>query len=185
MEIESTWEHRVYPQRPKTAQPTETFVVANSTGTMKLGATQVDYGHCWQAHTDGDMYVHLPAHNVLVVGDLLAVGRYPVLDYVTGGWIGGMLNANRRLLALANDQTRIVPGTGPVQSKAALQAQHDMLAALREKLAQMIKKGMNSGDMLAARATREFDAQWGNPEQFVFNAYRGLWGHARELGQIV
>jgi hypothetical protein len=96
-----------------------------------------------------------------------------------------MLDASKALLEVVDAQTRIIPGVGPVQTRADLQAQHDMLATLKDRLVGMLKKGMGAEDMLAAGATREFDAKWGDPTLFVSNAYRGLWGHVRSLGGIV
>ena len=64
---------------------------------------------------------------MLVAGDVLSVGKYPIADYTTGGWLGGLVTATKTLLDLSNAETRIVPGTGPVQTRADLQAQHDML----------------------------------------------------------
>jgi cyclase len=129
--------------------------------------------------------VHFPKQNVLVVGDLLAVGKYPILDFTTGGWIGGMADANRALLKLCNDGTRIVPGTGPVVGKAELQAHADMLAAIRPILVKGIKSGWNGDDFIQQQLTRDFDPQWGDSKLFLRNAYLGLWAHARELGGIV
>jgi glyoxylase-like metal-dependent hydrolase (beta-lactamase superfamily II) len=176
------WQNRAYKPRPPQALPNETFYTS---GELNFGDEQVVYKHLPRAHTDGDIYVFLPARNVLVVGDLLAVGSYPILDFSTGGWIGGMLDASKALLEVVDAQTRIIPGVGPVQTRADLQAQHDMLATLKDRLVGMLKKGMGAEDMLAAGATREFDAKWGDPTLFVSNAYRGLWGHVRSLGGIV
>ncbi len=176
------WQDRLYKRRPDAAVPKVGF---RADGKLQHAGQEIAYGHLWQAHTDGDIYLHLPKHNVLVVGDLLSVDRYPVLDYTTGGWIGGMADASRKLLALCNDQTRIVPGSGPVQSRASLQAYADMLAALRPILVKGIKSGLNGDDMLQQKLTSDFDAEWGDPTLFVQNAYLGLWAHARELGGIV
>ena len=176
------WQERHYQRRPAAAVPA---VGLRSDGKMQHAGQDVSWGHLWQAHTDGDLYLHFPKHNVLVVGDLLSVGRYPILDYTTGGWIGGMADANRKLLALCNDQTRIVPGTGPVQTRADLQAHSDMLAAVRPILVKGIKSGGNGDDFIQQQLTREFDAKWGDPTLFLQNAYLGLWAHARELGGIV
>lgn len=176
------WQDRLYPRRPAAAVPQVGFY---GDGNLQHGGQEVAWGHLWQAHTDGDIYLHLPKQNVLVVGDLLSVGRYPVLDYTTGGWIRGMVDANKKLLTLCDENTRIVPGIGPVQTKADLQAHHDMLAALQPILIKGIKSGMNGDDMLAQKLTKDFDAQWGDPTLFVQNAYLGLWAHARELGGIV
>jgi cyclase len=176
------WQDRLYPRRPAAAVPSVGFY---GDGKLHHAGQEVVYGHLWQAHTDGDIYLHFPKQNVLVVGDLLSVGRYPVLDYTTGGWIGGMADANRKLLSLCNDQTRIVPGTGPVQTKADLQAHSDMLAAVRPLLVKGIKAGGNGDDFIQQQLTKDFDAQWGDPTLFLQNAYLGLWAHARELGGIV
>jgi glyoxylase-like metal-dependent hydrolase (beta-lactamase superfamily II) len=143
------------------------------------------YGHLGQAHTDGDIYVSFPDSNVLVAGDVLTVGTYPIADYTTGGWLGGLRDATRTLVELADAETQVVPGMGPVQTLADLEAQHDMLETLVERLPDMMRQGMGAEDMLAAGATREFDGRWGNPELFVSTTYRGLWLHVRELGRIV
>jgi glyoxylase-like metal-dependent hydrolase (beta-lactamase superfamily II) len=176
------WENRTYPARPK-ALPTDTFYK----GVQKLtfGHANIEYGYLPQAHTDGDIYVYFRDANVLVAGDVVAVGQYPILDYSTGGWSLGMANATKQLLDVTDDQTRIVPGTGPLQTKADLAAEHDMLATLHEDLWQLMRKGMGADDMIAAGATKKFDDKWGNSDLFISNAYRGLYGHMRELRGIV
>lgn len=176
------WQKRTYKAKPKAALPTKTFYAK---GSITAGAERLDYGHLGQAHTDGDIYVHLPASNVLVTGHVLTVGKYPIADYTTGGWLGGLLAATKTLLDLSNAETRIIPATGPVQTRADLQAQFEMLTTLRERFAKMMRQGMSATDMLAAGATKEFDATWGDPSLFVPVSYRGLWLHVRELGGIV
>jgi glyoxylase-like metal-dependent hydrolase (beta-lactamase superfamily II) len=138
------------------------------------------------AHTDGDIYIHFPQSNILVAGDVVQPGRLPMLDWPTGGWIGGMQQAHRTLLGLANDTTKIVPATGPVMTKADVQASLDLLTKVREQLVKLMKQGMGAKDMIAAQAVKEFQGQLaGDPEPFLYTAYRGLWAHARELGGIV
>ena len=176
------WEHREYPAVPPKAVPTSTFY---TTEKMQFGPHDLAYGHLGQAHTDGDLYVHLPKSNVLVVGDVLAVGSYPILDYATGGWIGGLLDATKLLLKLADDKTLIVPGSGPVVGKAQLQAECDMLEVLKERVWQLMRKGMSDRDVVAAKPTAEYDAARGDPVLFLMNCYKGLWGHVRELRGVV
>jgi glyoxylase-like metal-dependent hydrolase (beta-lactamase superfamily II) len=178
----SDWDKHTYKPRPAEARPTDTFYVS---GKMTFGNETIEYGYMPQAHTDGDIYVFFPAQNVLVAGDVFSVGTYPILDYVTGGWIGGLQNALRDLLKVAKDDTRIIPGTGPVQTRADLQAEADMANAMRDRLVKLMRQGMGPSDMIAAAPSKEFDARWGNPELFIRNAYRGMWGHVRELGNIV
>jgi hypothetical protein len=79
----------------------------------------------------------------------------------------------------------VIPGAGPVQTRADLKAQHEMLVTLRERLHQMMRKGMGTNDMLAAGATKEFDPRCGDPSLFLSVTYRGMWLHVRELGGIV
>jgi cyclase len=181
-EIYVDWQKRSYTPLPPQALPNQTFYTS---GNMTVGSEQVEYAHLGQAHTDAAIYVFFRTANVLVAGDALAVGKYPIPDYTTGGWLGGLVAANKTLLALANAGTRIIPGSGPVQTRADLQAHHDMLAAMMDRFARMMKQGLGPDDIIAAAPTREFDQQWGNPELFVATAYRSMWLHVRELGGIV
>lgn len=180
--VRCAWSKRVYQPLPLAARPRETFY---TTGEMTFGRERVLYGHLGQAHTDGDIYVHFPGQNVLVAGDVLAVGRYPVMDYSTGGWIVGLQNATKKLLDVTNADTKFVPGDGAVQARAHVEAQHAMLAAMRERLVKMLKQGMGPQDMIAAAPTKDFDAVWGDPTVFMNNVYPGLWWHARELGGVI
>ena len=182
-EIVHDWEKKVYPPRAKEALPSDTFY---TTGKTTFGGEAVEYGLMPMAHTDGDTYVYFPQSNVLVAGDAVQPGRLPLLDWPTGGWIGGMQEAQRTLLKLANDSTKIVPGSGPVMSKAELQASLDLLTKVREHLVKLVKLGMGPSDLIKAKAMQDFEGQLaGDPEPFLYTAYRGLYAHARELGGVI
>ena len=181
-EIDVEWQHRIYQPLPLKALPNETFYTS---GKMTFGKEQIVYGHLGQAHTDGDIYVFFPGPNVLMTGDVFSAGKYPIADYCTGGWLGGLVNATKTLIGLANANTRVVPGTGPVQTKADLEAQYEMCSKMKDRLVEMIKLGKGSDEIIAAAPTAEFDEKWGNPEVFLSVAYRGLWSHVRELGGII
>jgi cyclase len=181
-EIISMWQHHTYEPRPKDARPNTTFYTS---GKLTFGKEEVRYGYLGQAHTDGDIYVFFPGPNILMTGDVFTVGTYPILDYTTGGWIGGLSDATKTLAGLADAQTRVVPGNGPVKTKADLEAQSAMCATMRTRFVEMMRKGMSAKDMLGASPTKEFDATWGDPTLFITNAYPGLWGHVREIGGIV
>jgi cyclase len=176
------WQERTYHPQPKAALPTRTFYDA---GSLTFGGDTIEYGPLGQAHTDGDIYVFFKKQNVLVAGDVLTAGAYPIADYTTGGWLGGMVAATTTLLGVGDAETKIVPGHGPLQTKAHLQAEHDMLAAMRERLVKLMRQGMGPQDMLNAGITKEFDAVWGDPALFLETSYRGMWLHVRELGGIV
>jgi cyclase len=182
-EIIHDWEEKVFPPRAKEALPTETFY---KTGKTDFAGEPVEYGLMPMAHTDGDIYIHFPQSNVLVAGDVVQPGKLPILDYPTGGWIGGMQEGHRTLLRLANDTTKIVPGSGPVLTKADVQASLDILTKVREQLVKLMKQGKGPKDMMDAKAMKDFEGQLaGDPDKFIFTAYRGLWAHVRELGGIV
>jgi glyoxylase-like metal-dependent hydrolase (beta-lactamase superfamily II) len=176
------WENRQYPPVPAKALPTSTFYTGD---VMHFGSHELRYGYLGQAHTDGDIYIHLPQSNVLVVGDVVSVGSYPVLDYATGGWVGGVLDATKQLLKLSDEKTLIVPGSGPVVTRVHLQAESDMLEVLKERIWQLMRKGMSDTDIVAAKPTAEYDDKWGDPTQFLMSCYKGLWGHVRELRGVV
>ncbi len=183
-EIIEEWQNRTYEPRPAQALPTHTFYYKPSS--LMFGNEPVEYGYLGQAHTDGDIYVYLRGQNVLMTGDVLAVGSYPILDYCTGGWIVGMLNATQKLLDISNEQTLIIPGTGPMQTRADLKAEHDMLAVVRDKVWELMRKGLSPSEIITAKATGDFDAKWGNPNLFISNAYQGFYGHIAEyLGRGV
>jgi glyoxylase-like metal-dependent hydrolase (beta-lactamase superfamily II) len=184
-EIIRDWEGgKVYPPRAKAALPAETFRAAS--GEMSFGGERIEYGLLTQSHTDGDVFVHFKNANVLAVGDAVQPGRLPALDWFCGGWIGGMMNAQKALLDRADDQTKIVPATGPVMTKADLQANYATIVKIREKLVGLMKKGQGAQNMIDAKAVDEFkDVMPGDAATFLYVAYRGLWAHARELGGIV
>jgi cyclase len=166
------WNGRRFKRVPKNAQPNKTFY---DTGQLDSG---VRYGYIPDAaHTDGDLYVYFPEQNVLAVGDAVSGDGWPVVDYVTGGWIGGIVGALQRLQTLANAETRIVPGRGPVLSLADLKAQYEMYGTIYDRLSQLLNKGRGPSEAVAARPTKEFDAQMGNPDEFVRRAFESLWGY--------
>ena len=149
---------------------------------MSFGGEHIDHGYLPQAHTDGDIYVFFRNANVLVAGDVVSVGSYPIIDYSTNGWVGGLLDGTKTLIELADATTRIVPGKGPLRTRADVEAEHEMLATLKLRLSKLLAQGMSVQDMLAAAPTRDFDDHWGDPTLFISNAWPGLVQRARELG---
>jgi len=178
-DVNSRWEQRRYPRLPVKAQPGQTFY---TTGTLDFGGEHIEYGYLFQAHTDGDIYVHFRNANVLVVGDVLAVGRYPIMDYCTGGWIGGTVTAAQALAARSDAATKIIPGTGAVQGRAQLEAEYAMLNDLKLRLSKLLAQGMSVEDMIQAAPTHDYDITWGDPQLFIRTVWPGLVARARELG---
>jgi cyclase len=172
------WQNRTYPPRPQAAWPTETFYTS---GKMSFAGEPIEYGYLEEAHTDGDIYVYFRGENVLVPGCVLSVGSYPIIDYSTDGWLGGMSAATTMLGGMIDDKTRIVPGIGPVQTKSDLVAEHAMLEDLQNRIWHLMLKGLGIPDIIAARPTQAYDPKWGSPDLFVQSAYRSLYAHCREL----
>jgi cyclase len=181
-EVVHDWENKVYAPRAKDALPTETFY---TTGKTTFGGEPIEYGIMPMAHTDGDIYVYFTQSNVLMAGDAVQPGRLPLLDWRCDGWLGGMQDAHRTLLKVANDTTKIIPGIGPVMTRAELQASLDTVTKIRDQMTKLLKQGLGPKDMIAGKAMQDFGQLAGNPDQFIYTAYRGMWAHARELGGIV
>jgi cyclase len=175
------WEERTYSPRSVEARPTETFRGSNTEPTtLDHAGRQIEYGLLREAHTDGDLYVRFPEQNVIVAGGAVTVGEYPVLDYVTGGLIEGLIRATQRLIRLSDADTRIVPAVGAVQRRAHLEAQRDMLSTVLERVEKMGRQGKSVEEMLAAGITKDFDASWGtNAKRFLTNVYDSLWALGR------
>jgi cyclase len=164
-----------YGPLPAAARPNKTFFYNQEQVT--LGDQPVEYGYLLQAHTDGDMYVFFRKSNVLVTGGVVSNAGWPIIDWHTGGWIGGMVDGLRKLASLANDSTRIVPANGPVLARADLVAQQQMYATISQRLQRMLRQGLGPEEAVAKAPTAEYDARWGDPRSFVAEAFKSLWGH--------
>lgn len=166
------WNGKRFNRLPKIAQPNRTFY---DTGTLESG---IRYGYIPDAaHTDGDLYVYFPKQNVLAVGDVVSGEGWPVVDWATGGWIGGIVGGMQRVLTLVNEETRIVPGRGPVLTLADLKVQFDMYQAIYERLSKLLNSGRGPTEAVDAKPTKEFDARMGNPDEFVRRAFESLWAY--------
>ncbi|HEY7449979.1 MAG TPA: MBL fold metallo-hydrolase [Vicinamibacterales bacterium] len=167
-----SWNGQRFKRLPKIAQPNKTFY---TTGKLDSG---IRYGYVPDAaHTDGDLYVYFPEQNVLAVGDIVTGQGWPMVDWATGGWIGGLVGGVQRLQSLANEDTRIVPARGPVLSLSDLKKQQEMYATIYDRLTQLLNKGRGPSEAVAAQPTKEFDAQMGNGDAFVRRAFESLWAY--------
>jgi cyclase len=138
----------------------------------------LDLVHFDPAHTDTDIYIHFHNADVLHLGDLYFNGMYPFIDESTGGRIDGMIRGAQTGLSLAGDKTKIIPGHGPLGTKAGLQKYHDVLAAIRDKVAALKGSGASEQEAVAKKPTADFDAVWGkgfmSPDVFAGIVYRTL-----------
>jgi len=158
--------------------PAETFAKG---GKMTFGKEKIEYAHMAPAHTDSDCWVFLPGPNVLHTGDVLFNGFYPIIDYSTGGWIGGMAAGAETLSKVGDAKTRVIPGHGPLGSKDDLKATHEMLATITGRLEKLAKEGKSVDEVVASAPTKDFDDKWGkgmmNPANFVKASYTSILRH--------
>jgi glyoxylase-like metal-dependent hydrolase (beta-lactamase superfamily II) len=147
-------------------------------GELRVGDEVVHYGYLSQAHTDGDLYVHLRNANVLITGGVVPGNGWPVVDYVTGGWINGLVGGYRALVQRCTPETRVISAHGDrVLTRKDLETERDMLAKLSEQLGKMLRSGFGPADVIAAAPAREFEARYGDSTEFLDQSFRSLWGH--------
>jgi len=143
---------------PKGALPVVTFA---GSVTFHLNGDEMRAMHVPRAHTDGDAIVHFVNTNVIHMGDVYFNGMYPFIDTSSGGTIQGVIAACDRVLAIANDETRIIPGHGPLSNKAGLRAYRDMLATVADRIGKLVAEGKKVEDIAAAKPTADLDEKWG------------------------
>jgi glyoxylase-like metal-dependent hydrolase (beta-lactamase superfamily II) len=166
------WNGQTFQKFPKIAQPNKTFY---DKGALDSG---VQYGYIADAaHTDGDLYVYFPQQNVLAVGDAAYGQGWPVVDWWTGGWIGGIVGGLQRIQAIANKDTKIIPAQGPALSFAGIAAQLDMYGTIYDRLNQMLNKGHSPSEGVAAKPAKEYEAKMGNPDEFIRRSFESLWAY--------
>jgi glyoxylase-like metal-dependent hydrolase (beta-lactamase superfamily II) len=167
---------------PAAAHPSVTFFSGDET---LAGNERIEYGHLLEAHTDGDIYVFFRDANVLAAGDAISPLKDPVLDWFGGGWLGGRVDAQEKLLKLTNAETRIVPSYGPVVGRTELQAEFDMTRVLFDRMLDLVRKGMSAQDMLDAGLMQGLNRTFRDPFRFTYDAQKGYWAHHNSLGPDV
>ncbi len=163
------------PAAPPRALPIVTFMDGV---TFHLNGDDIHVVHVGPAHTDGDAIIHFTSANVLHLGDTFFNGRYPLVDLSTGGSFEGLVTAITGALRYANDSTRVIPGHGPLSSRADLVRYRDMLATIRDRVAALIRQGKTREEVIAARPTADWDATHGRgtikPDMLAGFAYDSM-----------
>jgi glyoxylase-like metal-dependent hydrolase (beta-lactamase superfamily II) len=162
------------------AIPTQTYLVGGTK--VSVGGRTAEVNHVMTAHTDGDSWVYFPDANVLALGDTFT-RNYPNLDWANGGTMDGMIAANERYLKAANDATKVVPGHGPLATKANIQEFHDMMVTARDRVKKLYDEGKTEEQVLALKPLADLDAKWGGaqglstPATFLRNVYNSMRNH--------
>jgi glyoxylase-like metal-dependent hydrolase (beta-lactamase superfamily II) len=174
---------RPVPRSPEAALPVVTFT---DTVTFHLNGDEVHAFHLPPAHTDGDALVHFRRANVIHMGDIYFSSGFPFVDVSSGGSVEGVIAAVDRVLAMADANTKLIPGHGPLSNRVELEKYRGMLVAIRDRVRGALADGQTLDQVLAARPTREFDQVWGkgfiDPERFVRIVYRSLADERRDAG---
>jgi len=160
---------------PAAALPQQTFDAAQ---TLYFNNDELSLVHLAPAHTDTDIYIAFSKANVIHTGDIWFNGVYPFIDASSGGSLRGVIEGANRILALADAQTKIIPGHGPIGDRAALMQYRDMLSTVADKVGSMKVAGKTLNEVVAAKPTASLDSIWGKgafkPDAFAAVAYNTL-----------
>ena len=163
------------PPAAKEALPVVTF-----TDNLNLyrNGDRIEVFHVSNAHTDGDVMVHFLNGNVIHMGDVYFNGMYPLIDTDCGGSIDGMISAVDEALARSDQDTKIIPGHGPLSDRSELQDYRDMLATTRDAVSTLINQGKSREEVIAAKPTDTIDADWSGgvlaPDSYVEHVHASL-----------
>ena len=148
-----------FPPSPAAALPQRVFKDG-----FKLAANgeRLEVSHVPPAHTDTDVIVRFEQANVLHAGDVFFNGRYPLIDGSTGGRVDGMIAACDRLLHLADADTKIVPGHGPLATRADLVKYRDMLVTAADRVRKLKASGKSLEESIAAKPFTDLEGDWGS-----------------------
>jgi len=147
------------PSSPADALPQQTFSAGQK---LQANGEIVMLQYFPPAHTDTDIYIHFQKANVIHMGDTFFNGFYPVIDSSTGGKIAGMILAANKVLPLADNNTKIVPGHGPLGNKAGLTKYRDMLVVARDRVQKLKTDGKSADEIAASKPLADLDSVWGH-----------------------
>ena len=163
------------PASPVAALPVITF---SDTISFFVNGDTVRAMHVRRAHTDGDAVIVFRAANVVHMGDVYFNGMYPFIDVSSGGSLVGTIAAVDAVLAMTDAGTKIIPGHGPLATRADLVRYREMLVAVRTRVAPLVARRRTLQQVLAAKPLAELDVIWGKgfmkPDQFLTAVYSSL-----------
>jgi cyclase len=151
-----------------------------------LNGESVVIYHAPAAHTDGDSLVHFRGSDVVAVGDVFSPDRYPFIDIASGGSVQGLIDALNHILELTvparyqEGGTYVIAGHGRLCDEADVVEYRDMVTIVRDRVQDLIAKGLTWDQVKAARPSRDYDPEYGTdtgnstPDQFVEAVYRSL-----------
>lgn len=144
---------------PEAAWPTLTF---KENMTVHINGEDILIFHVHNAHTDGDSFVWFTQSNVLHMGDCFFSGRFPFIDLGSGGSIAGAIKAAEAALMIIDNETKIIPGHGPISNKFDLLKYYTMLSTLHERVADAIEDGQSIDAIKSGNILEGYETGWGD-----------------------
>jgi cyclase len=164
--------------RPSTEWPLNTFF--EETRDFYFNGEAIFLYHFPGGHTDGDVFVYFRGSDVLVAGDIFLTTTYPVIDAKAGGGVDGFITSLNKMLDIAVPKylqeggTYVIPGHGRVGDEADILEYRDMILIIRDRIQDMVKRGITIDQVKAAQPTLDYDPRYGNPTAFIEAVYRDL-----------
>ena len=182
---ENTWKRmtseQTYPEfefkQPPAAAAALPVVTFLDSLTLHFNGDTMRVLYIENAHSDADVLVFAPRANVMQTGDLYFSSGYPFIDISHGGSVDGMIAAAGQILEVIDENTKVIPGHGPLSDRAGVEQYKNMMVTVRERIAKLIKEGKTIEEVLAAKPTADFDEARGlglPAEMFVKIVYSGL-----------
>ncbi|MGH9145532.1 MAG: MBL fold metallo-hydrolase [Vicinamibacterales bacterium] len=169
-------------RKPNSVWPHDTFFTGMKQ--VYFGGEVVEILHAPAAHTDGDVIIWFRKSDVVAAGDILSTVAYPAPDLARGGSLQGILDALNRILDITapefNNQggTLVIPGHGRICNESDVAEYRDMTTIIRDRIQDMIDKGMSVAQVKAAGPTKDYDGIYSTPtwtgQMFVEAVYKDL-----------
>ncbi len=144
----------------------------------------IEVGYLLQAHTDGDLYALVRNANVLYTGPAVVADGWSVVDETTNGFIGGLTDAYETLGALINEQTVIVPASGPLMAKADFDELQALYVDLKAEMVSLLRQSRSAEEVVIANPAQGLKPEWGDASDFLDEGFRSFYGHLRNGRQI-
>jgi glyoxylase-like metal-dependent hydrolase (beta-lactamase superfamily II) len=162
------------PPAPAGAIPKQTYVGGSMT--LEVGGRKAMLTHINNAHTDGDTWVYFEDANVIATGDVMNNNkRYQQVDYANGGDVRGMVRGTDIWLKLANDQTKVVTGHGPLANKADIATYNAMVKTARERVEKLFNEGKSEAEVVALNPLADLNKTWAANEQAGVNFLKQVY----------
>jgi glyoxylase-like metal-dependent hydrolase (beta-lactamase superfamily II) len=169
------------PPRPAESLPKQTYLGGSLA--LEVGGRKAQLTYVANAHTDGDTWVYFADANVLSTGDTVnSFKRYQLIDFTNGGDVRGMIRAADAYLKVANNDTKVVVGHGPLATRADIVEFREMLVTSRDRIEKLFNEGKTEQEVIDLKPLADLDAKWAanNPQQAaghlrnVYNSFKRL-----------